>query len=146
MKLAGLLFLLPALAAAQQSAPLQGSWTASAGPNEMFNGMWSAEISAQSRNAARGSWTLVNDSGEITLQGTWSARKVGSGWTGTWTARAARGPAMSGSWSADLPASAGKTMQDMLQQATSNEAAGSWQTGRRQGHWWLKSLHPPARR
>jgi hypothetical protein len=147
LKILSLLLLLLAFTTpAQQPAALQGSWSASAGSTEIFHGMWAAEISAQSHNAARGSWTLVNDAGEIVLQGTWSAKKVGPGWTGTWTARAAKGAALSGTWSADGDATAGKTIQDMLQQATSKEAAGSWRAGSRQGNWWLKSLYSPPRR
>ncbi|HEY8714655.1 MAG TPA: hypothetical protein VIM00_04700 [Candidatus Acidoferrum sp.] len=138
--------LLASASLAQQPNPLQGSWTASVGPTEIFRGMWAAETSPQNRNAARGSWTLLNDAGEVVLQGTFSAKKIGTAWTGTWTARAAKGTPLSGTWSADLPAFTGKTIQDMLQQATAKEAAGSWQTGRRQGHWWLKSLSAPPRR
>jgi hypothetical protein len=144
LKILTLLLLLPPPAVrAQQSTPLQGSWTASVGPTEIFRGMWAAETSPQDRNFARGSWTLLNDSGEVILQGTFSAKKIGTGWAGTWTARAAKGSALSGAWSADLPALTGKTIEDMLQQATTKEAAGAWQSGGRQGHWWLKSLSRP---
>lgn len=74
------------------------------------------------------------------------SQKIGTAWTGTWTARAAEGTPLSGTWSADLPAFTGKTIEDMLQQATAKEAAGAWQTGCRQGHWWLKSLSAPPHR
>jgi hypothetical protein len=91
LKILTLLLLLPPPAVrAQQSTPLQGSWTASVGPTEIFRGMWAAETSPQDRNFARGSWTLLNDSGEVILQGTFSAKKIGTGWAGTWTARAAK--------------------------------------------------------
>jgi hypothetical protein len=56
---------------------LYGRWTASSGPSQIFRGTWSAEISRQRRNEAQGSWTLVNDAGEVALEGTWSARKNG---------------------------------------------------------------------
>ena len=76
IKIFALLFLLlPSDARAQQSTPLQGSWTASVGPTEIFRGMWAAETAPQNRNAARGSWTLLNDFGDVILQGTFSVKK-----------------------------------------------------------------------
>jgi hypothetical protein len=87
---------------------------------------------------------LLNDSGDVILQGTFSVKKIGTAWTGAWTARAVKGTPLSGTWTADLPSFTGKTIEDM-QQASAKEAAGSWQTGGRRGHWWLKSLSAPPR-
>jgi hypothetical protein len=104
---------------------------------QVFRGAWSAQTSPKSPNAVRGSWTLFNEANEIVLQGTWSAQKTSRGWQGTWTARASNGVSFSGSWDADLPDFHGKTMEEMLKRATEKQVAGSWQSGRYQGNWWL---------
>jgi hypothetical protein len=119
---------------------LYGRWTASSGPSQIFRGTWSAEISRQRRNEAQGSWTLVNDAGEVALEGTWSARKTGSRWTGTWRARTSKGQLFSGSWDTQLPQSKNQTFADLLKRTAEEEVAGFWQSGRYQGNWWLTGL------
>jgi hypothetical protein len=134
-----ILALLGFCALAQEPLPiLHGSWTASLASGETFRGTWSAQTSPQTLNAARGSWTLLNEAREIVLQGTWSAQKTGPGWQGTWTARALKGAALSGTWNADLASFSGRTIQDMLARTAEREVAGSWRTRGYQGNWWLK--------
>jgi hypothetical protein len=122
-----------------QNAPVvyQGSWTASAGGDQYLRGTWSGQMTGTNRNAAQGSWTLVIDSGDILMQGTWAARKTAQVWEGTWTARIANGGSLSGSWSADLKASDGKSLEEMLARTMQKQVASGWQSGRRQGYWWL---------
>jgi hypothetical protein len=133
-----ILALLGSCALAHEPLPaLGGSWTASLASGQIFRGAWSAQTSRQNPNAARGSWTLLNEAGEIVLNGTWSAQKTGPGWRGSWTARAHRGAASSGTWNADLPNFSGKTIQAMLERTTEREVAGSWRTRGHQGNWWL---------
>ena len=69
---------------------LRGVWGATAGTSGTFRGRWWAEIEAS--EAASGSWTLLDDSNRIVLEGTWSARRVNASakltvphWQGTWT-------------------------------------------------------------
>lgn len=123
----------------KSSQIFRGSWTASAGPTQIFRGAWSAEISAHSRNSARGSWTLTNDANETILEGTWSAQITAQDWQGSWTARAHNGRSLSGTWNADLPDLGRKSLQDMFERTLSKQVAGSWRSGRDQGHWWLNS-------
>ena len=124
---------------AQEDAPVfRGGWTATAGANQIFRGTWSAQTSPRSRNTARGSWTLLNEAGEIALDGTWSAQKSPQGWHGTWSARTRTGQLLSGTWNADLAGFAGKTIEDMLKRTAEKRVAGSWRSGRYQGHWWLE--------
>src|SRR5207244_3378345 len=86
--------LLVSCALAQESRPvLRGVWGATAGASGTFRGRWWAEIEAS--EGASGSWTLLDDSNRIVLEGTWSARRVNASakltvphWQGTWTARA----------------------------------------------------------
>lgn len=124
------------MALGQQPFPvLQGAFTASAGP-ATFRGKWSASVSSRQPNTAAGSWILLNDSNDIVLQGTWSARKTGAAWKGTWRARVLKGRGYSGTWTASEPGP-GRTFADMLQAATKGGAAGTWATGAYGGTWRL---------
>jgi len=124
--------------AQQTSTVFSGGWTATAGPTQILRGTWSAQSSPNRPNVARGSWTLLNESGEILLQGTWSAQKTGQGWEGTWSARPASGQLLAGTWTADAAKLNAKTLSQMLTSTVTKEAAGWWQSGRYQGNWWLK--------
>jgi hypothetical protein len=135
-----LLFTQSALAQ-EPGGVLYGSWTATAGPSQIFRGTWSAETSRRNPNEAQGSWTLVNDSGEVVLQGTWSARKTGRQWKGTWRAQTNRGQSFSGNWEADLPESADQTFAALLKRTIEKQVAGSWQSGGYRGNWWLTGLN-----
>ena len=127
--------------AQEAGSVLYGSWTATAGPSQIFRGTWSAETYRRNPNEAQGSWTLVDNSGAVMLEGTWSARKIGSHWQGTWRARATRGPSFSGSWEANLPESTDQTFAALLKRTIGKEVAGSWQSGGYKGNWWLRSLN-----
>lgn len=134
--------LLVSCALAQESRPvLRGVWSATAGASA-FRGRWWAEINEP--DAASGSWTLLDDSNRIILEGVWSARrlnapaKVAAHWHGTWTARAGAGRTFSGTWQADLTDFSGKTLEDMLKHTLDQQVSGSWRSGRAQGNWWLQ--------
>src|ERR1700747_65940 len=126
--------------AQEAGSVLYGSWTATAGPSQIFRGTWSAETSRRNPNEAQGSWTLVNDSGEVVLQGTWSAKKTGSSWQGTWRARTTKGQSFSGSWESNLPEPTDQTFAALLKRTIEKEVAGSWQSGGYRGNWWLRGL------
>src|SRR5437016_7320066 len=130
--------LLVSCALAQESRPvLRGVWGATAGASGTFRGRWRAEIEAS--EGASGSWTLLDDSNRIVLEGTWSARRVNASakltvphWQGTWTARAGAGRALYGTWQADLAGFSGKTFEDMLKRTVEQQVSGSWRSGRAQ--------------
>ena len=141
MKLWSLIFglILGFCALAQQVSPvLLGSWTATAGPGQIFRGTWSAQVSLHNSNRAIGSWTLVNEAGDVVLEGTWSAQKTGKGWQGTWTARATKGQSFSGTWTADGANLNAESLAEMLKSTATKEVAGSWRSGRYQGNWSLR--------
>ena len=149
MKAWSLIFglILCSCALAQEASPVPGgSWTATAGPDQIFRGTWSGQSSSRNPNAARGSWTLLNDAGEILLEGTWSAQKTGQRWQGTLTARPVNGQTLSGTWTADVANLNGKSVAEMLISTATKEVAGSWGCGRYEGNWWLKGSPPQARR
>lgn len=130
-------------AASQDAATVRyGTWTATAGPSQVFRGSWSAETLPHSPNEAQGSWTLVNDANDLVLQGTWSAKRTGPHWHGTWRAETAQGQSFRGVWDADLPDAKGETFAVMLTKTIGKEVAGSWQSGKYQGNWWLKGFKP----
>jgi hypothetical protein len=71
------------------------------------------------------------------LEGTWSARKTGAHWQGTWKARTSHGQFFSGTWSAQSPETGNQTFAALLKQTIDKEVSGSWQSGRYQGSWSL---------
>jgi hypothetical protein len=131
--------LLAFCAVAQQAPPvLRGSWLATAGPKRVLRGKWSAQVLPGAKNAAHGSWTLLNDSNQIVLEGAWSARKSARGWQGTWSGRIQKGGSISGTWDADMGRFNGNTFEDLLKRTAEKQIAGSWQSRRAQGNWWLQ--------
>ena len=115
----------------------RGVWIVTAGQRTL-RGRWWATGNPGSHNAGSGSWTLLSDSNQIVLEGTWSARKSQKGWQGTWTARANRGSPFSGTWTSNVPDINAKTFEDLLAATVQQQVAGSWQKGRMQGNWWLQ--------
>jgi hypothetical protein len=138
MALAVTLLLASCALAQQASSTLQGSWIATAGPSRFLRGNWFAQVLPDSKNAAHGSWTLVNESNQVVLEGTWSARKTASGWRGTWSARIQKSRMLSGTWDAAMADFNGKTFEDMLKRTAEKQIGGSWQSGRDRGNWWLQ--------
>jgi len=124
--------------AQEDSSVLLGSWTATAVSNQIFGGTWSAEASLHNPNRALGSWTLIDGAGDVILEGTWSAQKLGQRWQGTWTARPRKGQLLSGSWTADATSPTTESLAEMLKSTATKEVTGSWRSGRNQGNWSLK--------
>ena len=116
----------------------RGTWVATAGPTHSFRGRWWGQLLPNTQNAARGSWTLLSDTNQILLEGTWSAQKSSRGWQGTWSARVTAGKTFSGTWMSDVTDVSGKTFEDMLKWTTEKQVSGSWRTGHIQGNWWLQ--------
>lgn len=117
----------------------RGTWTATAG-SRTFRGSWGAEMSAHDFNSAQGYWTLDNDAGERIMQGTWSSQKAAARWHGNWAARTTQGRSFAGTWDAEMAGSQGRTFADMLTRTIEKEVAGTWQSGRYSGGWWLKGV------
>lgn len=122
-------------------AVVRGTWTATNQAKQVFRGGWSAEIALATPNVAVGSWTLTDDHGTVTMQGSWSARKAPKGWRGAWSARIAPdGNVISGTWEADDSTLQGrKTFADLLRHAAVTQIAGFWRAGHARGTWWLKA-------
>ena len=127
--------------AQENGAPLHGTWTATVGPSQVFRGTWTGHTLPRNANSARGSWSLVIDTDQSVIQGTWTAQKSGEEWRGTWAARTQQGRSLTGSWNSSDTNLSGKTFQDLLQRAMEKEIAGNWRTGAYTGGWWLRG--PP---
>jgi len=122
---------------------MYGLWTATAGAT-IFHGKWSAQALPASPNSVIGSWALVDDRGEATMQGTWSAKRLGKrsagGWKGTWQAKVQSGGAFTGTWQAVPPGDFhGTTFEDLLRATDHLQISGYWKSsGGAAGAWWLK--------
>jgi len=85
-------------------------------------------------NAAVGSWTLLNEAGEVLLEGTWSEQKMGKLWQGTRIARRTKGQSFSGTWTADAANLIVESLAEMLKSAATK------------GSEWLVAKWPPPRK
>ncbi|MCL5005675.1 MAG: hypothetical protein M1404_04005 [Acidobacteria bacterium] len=121
---------------------LHGTWTATVGPREVLHGTWMGHALPNRPDVGEGSWTLVN-AGRVVLAGTWRAEKTPRRWEGSWTGRTMDGRALAGTWGAYLEEWESKTFRDMLERTLRHEVSGWWQSGRNQGHWWLKGSSSP---
>jgi hypothetical protein len=96
----GLVFAMTVAQAQSPATAIRGSWSASAGPNQVFQGTWTAEAASSDPNAAQGSWTLVNRSNQIG-----AGHVVGE--DGARVVRFLAGPRVDEEWS-DQPTALGK--------------------------------------
>jgi hypothetical protein len=119
-----------------------GTWIATAGP-QVFHGSWSAQALPGEPDSVQGSWSMVNDTGDVVAQGTWSARRAKRGFQGKWSARAASGGTYNGSFEAHLPGFKGKTLQEMFAETELRQISGFWRTsGGARGAWYFKGPAP----
>ncbi len=123
---------------------VQAVWRAQAGA-ALLHGNLSAQAVATSGNAVIGSWTLVNDEGAVTMHGTWSGKKVGAGWRGTWRAKVEpAGGTFAGDWQGTPPAAFhGQTFEELLRASAGMQLSGYWTSkGGGRGAWWLGAPPP----
>ena len=122
----------------QDSPVLQGSWVATAGESRTFRGRWIGQALPGQPDVLQGSWTLSDEFGKTQAWGTWSARRRGQTWAGTWSAQDQNRRQVSGTWKAEGGGTGGRNLQQLMERTLSTEVSGSWQSGRLQGYWWLK--------
>jgi hypothetical protein len=142
--LATLVVFVPVGDAAAADAPppvFEGTWIATAGPATL-HGRWSAQALPGQPDDLQGSWSMINDGGDVIGQGTWSARRTKRGFAGKWSARAATGGLYTGTFEAALPDFKGKTLQDMFAETKTATVSGYWRMGGARGAWYLKAPAP----
>jgi hypothetical protein len=134
------LITIPAAAARQQPASsLRGTWAATIGTKPALQGSWSAQLRAESPEAAAGTWTLFGANGKAAAQGTWSATRTAGTWSGTWSARGAGSDTLrSGTWRADVE-HAPATFADLLRSTLETQVTGAWHSAGLQGRWALRA-------
>jgi len=138
-RLLGILALtLTTLTFGQDSPVLQGSWVATEGENRTFRGRWTGQALPGQPEVLQGWWTLSDELGKTQARGTWSARRRGQSWAGTWSAQGENRRQVSGTWKAEGGGSGGRNLQQLFERTLAAEISGSWQSGRLQGYWWLK--------
>ncbi len=121
-----------------QPVPLfHGTWTATLGPKQVLHGTWRGRALPGRPNVGEGTWMLIR-AGNVVMGGTWRAEKAPRRWQGTWSGRTMDGRRLRGTWGAYLQEWSGKTFQEMLERTMQHEVAGWWESGRAQGHWWLR--------
>jgi hypothetical protein len=127
---------------AAESPVLHGEWVATVGPSKTLRGQWIGQAVPGQPDVMQGSWTLKGGTGSTGLRGTWTARKKGTGWQGTWSATDQQGRNASGTWSADGLKTEGNSLEGLFVETFKDWVAGSWRSGRQQGNWWLKGSAP----
>jgi len=137
--------LLAAAVSAQTTSTIHGSWSATAGPNQVWQGTWTGELSPAKPNVAQGSWTLLNRSNQIAARGTWSAAKTEKVWSGSWqarvaTERGATGRLLSGSWRTQISDTDVRSLAELLEYTFREQVSGSWASGRLAGAWSLRAF------
>ena len=140
--LATLLLASSALLAQEPTLQFQGTFTAQAGKSQVFRGSWTAAATTANPNFVQGYWTLLNDFHQVSLEGSWTLKKIGSRWHGFWTAHVQNGASISGTWDADISGEQNATLVGMLKRTIEKEVSGSWSSGRFAGFWWLDGEKP----
>jgi hypothetical protein len=138
----GLLLTVPQPGLGEEPQVFRGEWLATAEAGRSLKGRWIGQALPGQPSAMHGSWTLSASGGRTVLRGTWSARKEGRGWSGTWSAEDQNGKKLSGTWLADHEDSQGPNLEDLFRRTLTGRASGSWQARGRRGHWWLKGSLP----
>jgi hypothetical protein len=141
-----ILLLAASVSSAQDAArSMQGTFTAQVGKSKVLRGRWTAATTTANPNFAEGYWTLLNDFHQVSLEGSWTIRKTGNRWHGSWTAHIQNGASISGTWDADITGEKDSTLAGMLKRTIEKEVAGSWCSGRFAGFWWLDGEKPKPR-
>ena len=141
--LATIVFAVGATLAQSPSPTIRGGWSATAGPNQILQGTWTAEPLAGNPDGAQGTWTLLR-SNQIAAQGTWSAVKTAKEWSGSWQARVvtqagATTRLLSGSWRTQVADSNVRSLSELLRQTLREQVSGAWASGRLAGAWSLRA-------
>lgn len=139
------MLLVPGMASGEDTPILRGDWAATVGSSKTLRGRWIGQALPDEPDVMQGSWTLKDDGGRTLLTGTWTARKKGAGWQGSWSASVKDGRTAAGTWMADEPNARGKTLEELFIRTSKEQISGSWRSGRQEGYWWLKGSVSPGR-
>jgi hypothetical protein len=120
--------------------PKLSTWSAQTDTGQVLEGNWTIDPAA-STDKASGTWTLGENSGNVTLRGTWSAQKFSTGWSGTWRAGVQGQPReFTGSWTADFPQARETSIGELFVTAARDAIRGIWSAGNDSGNWTIRAL------
>jgi len=137
MPVARPLIILAAFANLAFSAEMRGTWSATSGGQNLA-GTWTAET--QSGVSVSGTWTLRGPSGQLLMQGGWSASKSPEAWNGGWRATVEkRAGEFAGTWEARTELTPKATLGDMLESAVRAVVSGTWKAGGSAGAWSIRA-------
>jgi hypothetical protein len=118
-------------------AGLEGTWSATS-PRGSLAGSWTKED--QQGAGVTGTWTLLDASGRILLQGGWSASKSAQSWKGAWRATVSgSGGEFAGTWASSATASPQANMIEMFKAALQTLVSGTWKAGSLSGAWSIRT-------
>jgi Bacterial SH3 domain len=120
--------------------PQLSTWSAQTDTGQVLEGNWTVDP-AVSSDKASGTWTLGENSGKVTLRGTWSAQKFSTGWSGTWRAGVQDQPReFTGSWTAEFPQARDTSIGELFVTAARDAIRGIWSAGNDSGNWTIRML------
>ena len=118
-------------------ADLKGTWSATAQAGNLA-GSWTARPD-QSGGVA-GAWMLQDATGNILMQGGWSASKSAQSWNGAWRAMVSgRAGEYAGTWTSTISLSPQARLAEMLESALRAVVSGTWKSGPRSGSWSIRA-------
>jgi hypothetical protein len=118
-------------------AELKGTWSATAQTGNLA-GSWTAQPD-QSGGVA-GAWMLQDATGNVLMQGGWSASKSAQSWSGAWRATVSgRSGEYAGTWTSTNALSPQAHLSEMLESAVRVVVSGAWKAGPRSGSWSIRT-------
>lgn len=116
---------------------LKGTWSANTQSGNLA-GSWTAQ--ADQSGGVEGVWTLQDATGNVLMQGGWSANKSVQAWSGAWRATVAgRSGEYSGTWTSTISLSSPAHLAEMLEAALRAVVSGTWKAGPRSGSWSIRT-------
>jgi hypothetical protein len=137
MLVARILAIFAASAILASGADLKGTWSATTQTGNLA-GSWTAQPD-QSGGVA-GAWMLQDATGNILMQGGWSASKSAQSWNGAWRATVSgRAGEYTGTWTSTTSLSPQAHLAEMLESALRAVVSGTWKSGSWSGSWSIRA-------
>jgi hypothetical protein len=118
-------------------AELKGTWSTTTQSGNLAGG-WTAQ--ADQSGGVSGAWMLQDATGNILMQGGWSASKSAQSWSGAWRATVSgRSGEYAGNWTSTTSLSPQAHLAEMLESALRAVVSGTWKAGPRSGSWSIRA-------
>jgi hypothetical protein len=131
---------LAASALLASGADLKGTWSATTQTGNLA-GSWTAH--ADPSGGVTGAWMLQDATGQVLMEGGWSASKSAQSWNGAWRATVSGSAGeYAGTWTSSTTVSPQARLSEMLESATRAVVNGTWKSGPRVGAWSIRASSP----